>query len=163
MTKRIFLLLYTIFLVLNCGGNKRSDSDDRAGNGGFVRFTLEGKNMHDDFFVGQFTPAGDLFKTDNLQLFNFNQGSAKYPQLLLNLNFQQRDLKKWQSQTLTTDVLAFSVSPSSPPLQSKGSVKIMQVSDKFIEGVFSGELVHPQSGKTYSLHGEFKAVIKMNI
>ncbi len=163
MTKRIFLLLCVFFFFLNCGGKTKSDTDDRGSNGGFVRFAVEGKNMHDDFFVAQFTPAGDLFKTDNLQLFNFNQGSDKYPQLLLDINFAQSDLKKWQAQTLTADMLAFSVSASSSPLQTKGSVKILKVTDKFIEGTFSGELVHSQSGKTYQLRGEFKAVIKINI
>ena len=163
MAKKIFLIFAIFLISLNCGQKKTDPNDDRSDNGGFVRFAVEGKAMHDSYFVAQFTPAGDLLESDNLQLYNFNPGSKKFPQLLMDVNLKQSDLGKWQSQTLATDVLAFSVSPQSPPLQSTGQVKILQVSDKFVQGSFSGELVHPQTGKIYSIHGEFKGVLKINI
>ena len=163
MTKRIFTLVCAATLLLACGKKNKTTDDDRGDNGGFVRFSVEGKKMHDEYFVAQFTPAGDMFDRDNLQLYNFNPGSTKYPQLLISLNHPQRDLKKWQFETLATEVLAFSVSGQTTPLQSAGQVQILRVSDQYVEGKFSGELVHPQTGKTYSIRGEFKAVLKMNI
>lgn len=163
MTKRIFSCFLLLALCLSCGPKKKSGQGDRGDNGGFVRFTVEGKAMHDDYFVAQFTPAGDLFDSDNLQLFNYNTGSSKYPQLLMDINYQQSNLKLWKAQSLPTSVLAFSVSPQAPPLQSTGEVKILQVSDQFVQGSFSGELVHPETGKTFPIRGEFKAVLKVNI
>jgi hypothetical protein len=163
MAKRILLSLCVFLFFLNCGQKKTQGNDDRASNGGFVRFSLQGKNMHDNFFVAQFTPAGDLLKIDNLQLYNFDTGSSKYPQLLMDINFHQSELKNWQAQTIAIDVLAFSVSPLATPLRTNGLVKILNVTDKFVEGSFSGELAHPKTGKTYSIKGEFKAVLKMNI
>jgi len=162
MAKRIFLLLSLLLVSLNCGRD-RSAGGDRMDNGGFVRFSVEGKAMHDNYFVAQFTPAGDLLQRDNLQLYNYNPGSDKFPQLLMDINLKESDLKKWQSQSLATDVLAFSVSSQSPPLRSTGQVKIAHVTDQFVQGSFSGEMVNPQTGKTFSIHGEFNAVLKINI
>jgi hypothetical protein len=163
MVKRFLLLVLAGCGLLSCGGHKGDGRNDREPNGGFVRLTLQGKPMHDRFFAAQFTPAGDLFKNDNLQLFNFNSGSEKYPQLLINVEHPQPDLKKWQGLALNAEVMAFTVSKHSTPLTSAGEVLITRVTDEYIDGTFSGDLIRPDSSKTFPIRGEFRATLKINI
>jgi hypothetical protein len=163
MVKRFLLLALALCSLLSCGGHKGDGRNDREANGGFVRLTIQGKPMHDRFFAAQFTPAGDLFKNDNLQLYNFNSGSEKYPQLLINVEHLQPELKKWEGQALSADVVAFTVSKYSKPLTSSGQVMITRVTEEYIDGTFSGELTRPDSSKTFPIRGEFRAALKLNI
>lgn len=163
MAKRFLLWGLMVCGLLACGGPAGDGRNDREPNGGFVRLSLQGKAMHDRFFAAQFTPAGDLFKHDNLQLYNFNSGSEKYPQLLINLEYAQPELKKWQGLALPADMVAFSVSKHSKPLTSAGQVIITRVTDEYIDGTFSGELLQAESNKTFPIRGEFRAALKLNI
>ena len=64
----------------------RPKQSDQKPNGGLLRFTLGDKPLHDSFCEAQFTPRGEMFEHDNLQLYNYNLNSEKYPQLILNIN-----------------------------------------------------------------------------
>ena len=139
------------------------DNSDREPNGGFLRFTLAGKAMHDRYFVAQFTPRGELFRKDNLQLYNYNLGSDKYPQFLISIDHVQSDPQKWSGGTFPLDLLAFTATPNTVPLNSRGEIKIIKVTRSTLEGHFSGELIHPVSKKIFPIRGDFKAMIKMNI
>ncbi len=139
------------------------DKSDREPNGGMLRFKLKDKAMHDKFFIAQFTPRGELFKNDNLQLFNYNIGSDKYPQFIINLNYKESELKKWEGQTFPLDFLAFTAAPNTTPLNSQGTLKITKVTNSAVEGTFSGKLSNPVSKKIVPIRGEFKAMIKLNI
>ncbi len=136
---------------------------DRKPNGGFIRFTLEGRPMHDSFFEAQFTPRGDVFEFDNLQLYNYNLGSDKFPQILISINFLESDLKKWQGRTFPMEALTFTAAESAPPMAATGEIRIKAVTERYVEGAFAGELVHPHNGKTFPFRGEFKAAIKVNV
>ena len=175
MKKKAF---FTLFLfLLACGPQKQDQvrfplkkqsddhvkNSDKIPNGGFLRFTLKDKTMHDNFFVAQFTPKGNIFTHDNLQLFNYNLGSDKYPQFIINIDFDDSDLKKWQERVFPLDFLAFTASPSTTPLNSRGQVHILKVSDDSIEGSFSGELYNPVTKKTFPIRGEFKGIVMLNV
>ncbi|HNW58799.1 MAG TPA: hypothetical protein PKI62_03890 [bacterium] len=171
MTRRIFLALVALMVLLGCG--KKQDKPrqqaplaavgDRTDNGGMLRFTVEGKTMHDRFVVAQFTPRGDLFPEDNLQIYNYDIQSDKYPRLLLSINSRESDLRRWQDQSLPAELVAFTVSAQSPPLTARGEVRITRVADPFIEGQFRAELLQEESGKSYEIRGEFKAVLRLNV
>ncbi|MBN1997455.1 hypothetical protein JW935_07885 [candidate division KSB1 bacterium] len=139
------------------------DRSDHEANGGILRFTLSGKAMHDDFFIAQFTPRGDIFTYDNLQLANYHIGSDKYPKFLINVDYAESDLSAWEGKSFPMDFLAFVAAPNTSPLNSKGKVTITRVTPSFIEGRFSGQLVHPVNGKTFPIKGEFKGIIKLNV
>ena len=136
---------------------------DRKPNGGLLRFTLGDKPLHDTFFEAQFTPRGQVFDIDNLQLYNYNLNSDKYPQLLINIDYKESDLSKWQNQSLPIQTLAFTAAPNTPTMQSAGTLKITKVTDRNIEGTFSGELVNPKSSKVFEIRGEFRAIMRINI
>ena len=91
---------------------------DRQANGGKLRFYLEGKAMHDKYFVAQFTPKGDLFEKDNLQLYNYNSGSDKYPQILINIDYLESDLQEWNGKSFPLDYLIFTADKNATPLKS---------------------------------------------
>lgn len=175
--KFLFLLLLPL-LVSFCSKKKEAEQvvrpqgefqvsrpspSDREPNGGMLRLNLDGKVMHDKFFVAQFTPRGDIFERDNLQLFNYNLGSEKFPQLIINLDYKESDLRLWQGQTLPLDFLAFSAAADAPPLNSTGQLTIAKVTDREIEGSFRGDLVNSQTQKRIPIRGEFKAIIQVNI
>ncbi len=172
------LIFLIIFLTLSCGEKRKSardqkpqgsihadrpDLSDREPNGGMLRFTLEGKAMFDKYFVAQFTPRGDLFNMDNLQLYNYNPGSDKYPQFIISIDYKESDLRNWAGKTFPLDFLAFTAAANTLPLNSKGKVEIMEVTESKVEGRFSGQLIHPTSGKMFEIRGEFKAMIKVNV
>jgi len=172
------LIFLIVLLALSCGEKRKSlhdrmpqgtihadqpDLSDREANGGMLRFTLEGKAMFDKFFVAQFTPRGDLFNTDNLQLYNYNPGSDKYPQFIINIDYEESDLHNWAGKTFPLDFLAFTAAENTLPLNSKGKIEIMEVTETKVEGRFSGQLIHPTSRKTFEIRGEFKAMIKVNV
>ena len=136
---------------------------DRKPNGGFIRFTLDERPMHDAFFEAQFTPRGDVFEFDNLQLYNYNLGSKKYPQIIISINYKQSDLKKWQGHKFSLQNFTFTAAEGTPSMTAKGEIEIKSVSDRFIEGMFSGELLHPQKDASFPIRGEFKASVKVNI
>jgi hypothetical protein len=177
MTKRLFLIFLILISIVACGKKKNihrpsqpspiqtelADQSDRESNGGLLRFKLEGKAMYDKFFVAQFTPRGDLFAMDNLQLYNYNLGSDKFPQFIINLDYKESDLSKWEGKVFPMDFLAFTIAPNTLPLNSKGTIEITDVTQTAIEGRFSGELVNPRSHKSFAINGEFKATIKVNI
>ena len=93
MRRKLFFLC-VLFFAAACQKDKelqphdvmRPRQSDYKPNGGLLRFTLGDKPMHDSFFEAQFTPRGQMFDTDNLQLYNYNLNSDKYPQLLINVN-----------------------------------------------------------------------------
>ena len=172
MIKKSFLALLIIGMLMGCGKKEKQKTDfkvslpsqsDRQPNGGMLRFTIDDKSMHDKYFVAQFTPRGDVFEYDNLQLYNYNIGSDKYPQFIINLNFKESDLKKWQGKTFPLDFLAFTPSPRAIPLNSRGEITITKVTESFVEGKFSGELIHPKTGEPHPIKGEFRAVLKVNV
>ena len=178
MKKKLFLAFVVLGLVAAACENRESrpvvrpegdfqssppDRSDRDSNGGSLRFTLEERLMHDEFFVAQFTPRGALFRKDNLQLYNYNPGSGKYPQFLISIDYEQSDLKRWVGMDFPLDFLAFTPAPNTLPYQSEGRIKITKVSDSKCEGRFSGSLRHPVTKKKYAIRGDFKAVLKLNI
>ncbi|MBN1467001.1 hypothetical protein JXA02_14700 [candidate division KSB1 bacterium] len=136
---------------------------DRKPNGGLLRFTLGDKPMHDSFFEAQFTPRGQMFDTDNLQLYNYNFDSDKYPQLLITVNTVESDLSRWINQSLPTAELAFTAAANTPTMRSPGTVRITKVTERSIEGSFSGELANPVTGKAFEIRGEFRAVTRINV
>lgn len=176
MKKKIFLALIIPLLVFSCGKKEEkvvrpeghfnvsaSDKSDRDPNGGMLRFTLGGKTMHDKYFVAQFTPRGDIFEKDNLQLYNYNLGSDKYPQFIINIDFKESELKNWQGKIFPLDFLAFTAAADTPPFNSTGELKITRVTEKNIEGTFHGFLINPTSKRKFPIKGEFRAIIKLNV
>ncbi|HOT95805.1 MAG TPA: hypothetical protein PLG50_09495 [bacterium] len=171
MTRQIFLLLLVLALVLGCERKQEQPRKqaplaavgDRSDNGGILRFTVEGKTMHDRFVVAQFTPRGDLFTDDNLQIYNYDIQSDKYPRLLISINNRESDLRNWTGKNLPVELLAFTVSALTPPLTTKGEARITRVDDSYVEGQFRGELVNEENGKFYEIRGEFKAVMRLNV
>jgi len=171
MEKKLFLLLLVVFLIVGCSQEKKEQppldvnqpaQSDREPNGGALRFHLAEKAMHDKFFEAQFTPRGDLYDKDNLQLYNYNLGSAKFPQFLISLNYKESELKSWEGLIFPLDFLVFTISPGTQPLISTGELEITHVTDYYIEGKFGGTLTHPENGNEYKISGEFKAIIKVN-
>ena len=174
MKKKLFLCLLLVVLGGSCKQREQQpvqkgdfniyepEQSDRKANGGKLRFTLGGKAMHDNFFVAQFTPKGDLFGSDNLQLYNYNFGSDKYPQFLVSIDHTESDLKKWEDKTFPLDFLAFTVSKHSAPFHSKGKMTITKVTESWIEGTFDGMLFHPQK-RSFPIKGEFRAIIRVNV
>jgi len=128
-----------------------------------LRFTLGDKPLHDSFCEAQFTPRGEMFEHDNLQIYNYNLSSEKYPRLILNVNHKESDLAQWVGQTLPVELLAFTAAANTPTLKSKGSIKVTKVTQRHVEGTFSGELLHPDNDKVFPIRGEFRAVIRVNI
>ena len=177
MKKKLFLFGLCFLLFFACEKKKepqvirpkgefnvrKPEQSDREPNGGKLRFTLNGKTMHDDFFVAQFTPRGDVFDKDNLQLYNYNFGSDKYPQFIINIDYRESDLKKWEGKKFPLDFLAFTAAPNTVPFNSKGELRIIKVTDTEIQGTFHGELIHPVKKTTYEIKGDFKAIIRVNI
>ena len=136
---------------------------DLKPNGGFIRFTLDEKPMHDSFFEAQFTPRGDVFELDNLQLYNYNLGSDKYPQIIFNIDYEENILQQWEGLRFSLECLTFSASAEALPMTATGEIHIKNVSDRFVEGSFSGQLLHPQNDRQFPIRGEFKAAIKINV
>lgn len=173
MTKKYLPLLGLLALLLVACPEKGEQTahpkkplvtvGDRSDNGGWLRLTLEGKTMHDRFVVAQFTPRGDLFQADNLQIYTYDIDSDKYPRFLLSLSLRESDLRLWQAQQFPMDTLAFTVAPELKPLSSRGEIRITRVSDQFVEGQFAGELFSPENGKSLPIRGEFKAVLRWNV
>jgi hypothetical protein len=141
----------------------REQLSDRVSNDGMLRFVLAGKSMHDEFFIAQFTPQGNLFEKDNLQLCNYNIGSDKYPQFIININHDSSNLKEWEGKTFPLDFLAFTPASDARPLDSEGNILFTKITDTSIEGKFSGNLINRVSGKKYPIRGEFKAIIELNV
>jgi hypothetical protein len=160
-------MLLSLLLLSACGqkedSEKQTVTTDRGSNDGLLRFVLAGKSMHDSFFSAQFTPRGDLFKKDNLQLYNFNPESNKYPRFLINIDYQQSDLKQWKGKRFPLDYLAFTPSPGAKPLKSRGELLITTVTERYIEGQFAGELYKPSTGQRFPIRGEFRAQLEYNI
>jgi hypothetical protein len=172
MKKKVFFIALIGLGMLACEkprerdgapGNSSGDISDREPNGGFLRCTLAGKAMHDRFFVAQFTPRGELFEEDNLQLYNYHIGSEKYPQFLISIDHLESDPGEWSGVTFPLDFLAFTAAPNTTPLNSRGELVITKVTGATIEGRFAGELIHPVSNKTFPIRGDFKAMIVLNI
>ena len=142
---------------------KQPAQSDLKPNGGFIRFTLDEKPMHDSFFEAQFTPRGDVFEFDNLQLYNYNLGSEKYPQIIISVDYNQSDLNAWQGLTFSLENVTFSASAETAPMTATGELTIKLVTDRVIEGGFNGRLLHPHNDSSFPFRGEFKAVIKVNV
>jgi hypothetical protein len=174
MKKKIFFLM----LAFLCCCHKKDDNvpsqsgrrpkeasrlSDKEANGGLLRFSLQGKSMHDSYFVAQFTPKGVIFRHDNLQLFNYNRGSDKYPQFLINIDYDESELKNWEGHTFPLDFLVFTAAQNTTPLNSRGQMYIQRVSQDAVEGHFSGELVNPITKKSFAIRGEFKGIVELNI
>ena len=174
MKKKVFFLLLALGMsAIECekpGSRPQDDLEatqpeksDRESNGGRLRLTLQDRAMHDKFFVAQFTPRGALFRKDNLQLYNYNLGSDKYPQFLISIDYEESDLKRWVGIKFPLDFLAFTPSADALPYQSTGQLEITRVDGSMCEGRFSGALIHPLSKKQYAIRGDFKAVLRLNI
>lgn len=141
----------------------RPRQSDRKPNGGLLRFTLSEKAMHDSYFEAQFTPRGDMFEKDNLQLYNYNVNSDKYPQFMINVNYNESELVNWVDATLTDATIAFTAAPNTPLMKADGSIKVTKVTQRNVEGSFAGELYNPQTEKKFEIRGEFRAVLRINI
>ena len=173
MRIKLFFLCMIFFMICACQKDEnlqkmphdvgKPAQSDRKPNGGFIRFTLDEKPMHDSFFEAQFTPRGDVFEYDNLQLYNYNLGSTKYPQIIFSVDLQESDLKKWQGLSLSLQCLTFTAAKDAPPMTASGELLIKSVSDRFIEGSFQGELLHPQQQRSFTFRGEFKVLIRVNV
>jgi len=175
MKKKLFLLPLILFTIISCSNDKEQvvqkgdfdvhepDQSDKNANGGKLRFSLEGKPMHDNYFVAQFTPKGDMFENDNLQLYNYNLGSDKYPQFMVSIDNKESDLKNWEGKTFPLDFLAFTAAENTTPFNSKGKITITKITDNSIEGTFNGMLIHPINRKSFPIKGEFKAIIRVNV
>lgn len=173
MRIKIFFLCAIFLLTIACRQDdnlskqphdvNRPKQSDQKPNGGMLRFTLGDKPLHDSFFEGQFTPRGDVFEFDNLQLYNYNFESEKYPQLLININHKESDLANWIGQSLPIEFIAFTAAPNTVTLKSQGTLNVTKVSERNIEGSFSGNLLNPETGKTFEIRGEFRAILRVNI
>jgi hypothetical protein len=173
MRTKLFFLLFAVLCAAFCQRGEKSGlppydaarpaQSDRKPNGGMLRFTLDGKLMHDTFFEAQFTPRGEVFQFDNLQMYNYNFGSDKFPRLLISIDHTASDLEQWSGLTAPMDLMAFTPAAGKKPFSARGEIKIKSADEHNIEGTFSGELVHPQSGRTFPMRGEFRAVVKLNI
>ncbi len=141
----------------------RPKQSDRKPNGGLLRFTLGDKPLHDSYCEAQFTPRGEMFEFDNLQIYNYNLESDKYPQLLINVNHKESDPANWVGETLSIDMMAFTAAPNTETLKSKGAFKVTKVSGRTIEGSFSGNLLNPDTDKTFEIRGEFRAILRVNV
>jgi hypothetical protein len=141
----------------------RPTQSDRKPNGGLLRFTLDGKLMHDSYFEAQFTPRGDVFQFDNLQMYNYNLESEKYPRILISIDHAASDLKQWSGLTVPMDFMAFTPTADTAPLAAHGEINIKSADEHKIEGSFTRELVHPVNGRTFPMSGEFRAIVKLNI
>ncbi|MBN1559721.1 hypothetical protein JW998_05695 [candidate division KSB1 bacterium] len=170
MRRKLFFLC-ALFLLVACQKEKELQphdvmhprQSDRKPNGGLLRFTLGDKPLHDSFFEAQFTPRGQVFDADNLQLYNYNLNSDKYPRLLITVNTVESDLSKWIDQSLPIETLAFTAAPNVPTMKSPGTIKITKVTERDVEGSFSGELVNPGTGKVFEIRGEFRAILRINV
>jgi len=173
MRIKLFFLFCAFLLTTACQQDEapknfahdvtRPAQSDRKPNGGLLRFTLNEKVMHDSFFEAQFTPRGEVFQNDNLQLYNYNLNSEKYPRLLISIDAKESDLENWEGKTFPLDAMAFTASAESQPLSSRGELHIDEVTDRRIEGTFSGELLHPDGERTFPIRGEFRAMLRVNI
>lgn len=139
------------------------DDSDRQPNGGMLRYKLEGRLFEDDFFVAMFTPRGDIFRYDNLQLFNYNVGSDKYPQFIISIDNTESDLVKWQGKTYPLDFCSLTAVRNTVPLNSEGEVTITKVTQTTVEGKFTGQMVNILKKKKFPVKGEFRAMLQVNI
>ncbi|RPH97179.1 MAG: hypothetical protein EHM72_13875 [Calditrichaeota bacterium] len=172
MRTKLFFVVLAFFLTV-CQKNDssqqppymaaRSSQSDRKPNGGLLRFTLEDKVMHDSFFEGQFTPRGQVFEFDNLQLYNYNLNSDKYPRLLITIDFRESDLSKWVGKTFPMDLFVFTPASGVKPFSAKGEIAIVSREGDDLEGKFDGQLFHPRKRTTFAIKGEFRAKIRQNI
>lgn len=172
MRTKLFFIVLSLFLTV-CQKNDSSQQppymasrpaqSDRKPNGGLLRFTLEDKVMHDPFFEGQFTPRGQVFEYDNLQLYNYNVDSDKYPRLFITIDFQESDLSKWVGKAFPMDLFVFTPAPGIEPFSAKGEIRIIKRTGDDLEGHFEGLLFHPHKSSTFPIKGEFRAKIKQNV
>ncbi len=157
----IGILTITLVIALNCD-HKTAHSDFKA-NGGKLRYSIEDKSTHDTYLVAQFTPRGDLFEKDNLQIYNYALDSEKYPRILISLDHKESNLTKWQGKSFSQSLFAFIPSQQVSPLPVESRITISNVTDKHIEGTFNGWLVSEKTNKRLKIKGEFKAMLKLNI
>ena len=172
MRTKLFFILLAFFLIV-CQKKdssqqppymaSRPSQSDRKPNGGLLRFTLEDKVMHDSFFEGQFTPRGQVFESDNLQLYNYNLNSDKYPRLLITIDFFESDLNKCVGKVFPMDLFVFTPAPDAEPFSAKGEIRIVSREGDDLEGKFDGRLFHPHKRTSFKIKGEFKAKIRKNV
>jgi hypothetical protein len=158
---RTIFVIIILFLIPGC--EKPGNSFDGLSNGGMLRYTIEDKSTHDVYAVAQFTPRGDLFDEDNLQIYNYNLDSEKYPRLLISIDHKESNLKDWKSISFSQSLFVLTPSPGVSPLPIKGTITITQVSDDQITGNFDGFLISKKTQKRLKIRGEFKAVLTLNI
>ncbi len=172
MTRQFFLSLMILAIFMGCSRQEESDQNpaveqtttgDAAGNGGFLRMHLQGKWIRDSFFVAQFTPRGDLFSKDNLQFYNYDIQSQKYPRLLISIDFLESDFKKWQGRVYPMDVFVLTIEKETAALQAQGTLKITRITDQTVEGHFTGELFSEDGLRKFPVDGEFKGIFRLNV
>ena len=180
MSSRIIFFGIMLVVFVYCGQNEKEtkpktvrpapefnvtvpDFNDRQPNGGLLRYHLAGKIFEDDYFVALFTPRGDLFRTDNLQLYNYNIGSDKYPQFIISIDNLESQLSLWQGKTFPLNFCSLTVVGNTVPLNSEGQVTLTKISDSVIEGKFSGNMINVVKNKKFPIKGEFKAILEVNI
>ena len=93
----------------------------------------------------------------------YNLDSEKFPQLFISVNHKESDLLKWLEKPVPVDVIAFTAAPNTPTLKSKGTVTLTKITERMIEGSFSGELLNPEKDKTFPIRGEFRAIKRLNV
>ncbi|MBD3386566.1 hypothetical protein GF407_16805 [candidate division KSB1 bacterium] len=158
---RTIFVIIIFFLIPGC--EKTGKSSDRLSNGGMLRYTIEDKSTHDVYVVAQFTPRGDLFDEDNLQIYNYNLDSEKYPRLLISIDHKESNLEYWKDISFSPPLFSLTPSAGVSPLPVRGTITITQVSDDQITGKFDGILVSEKTQKRLKIRGEFKAVLTLNI
>jgi hypothetical protein len=158
---RTIFVVIILFLIPGC--EKTGKSSDRLSNGGMLRYTIEDQSTHELYVVAQFTPRGDLFDKDNLQIYNYNLDSEKYPRLLISIDHKESNLEDWKNISFSQPLFALTPSPDVSPLPIKGTITITQVSDDQITGKFDGILISEKTQKRLKIRGEFKAVLTLNI
>lgn len=172
MTRQFFLSLVILAIFMGCSRKEASDqkpaaelttTGDAAGNGGFLKIHLQGKWIRDPFFVAQFTPRGDLFSRDNLQFYNYDIQSQKYPRLLISIDFLESDFKKCEGRIFPMNVFVLTIEKGTPALQAQGTLKISRITDQAVEGQFSGELSSQDGLRKFPVNGEFKGIFRLNV
>lgn len=131
-------------------------------NGGDLEVTFGTKIIKDDYLVAQFTARNEIFRIDNLQIFNYDVNSDVYPQFLISIDANESDLKNWQNKSYALNLCSLILDEDSVPSRSEGQIMITNVTDDEVQGHFQGHLINIVSYEKTPIQGRFRAKIKYN-